>query len=188
MAKKKKKKHAGLFVSGDSRRNVGHAHTDFDAQPRTREPQTAFNNISCESGAVPIGATLRPFDDSNAQNLELECGVNTQNWLVDEDKLFFATNDALKAHNIKSRANHTPNLQKHNMRKVGLGIEVSFRCGYKNCQFESKSYKLYQTTNTGQPLPNLQIGIAMTKSDLTPKTVETLATTMNLAPPNIKTF
>ena len=189
MGPKKKKKNEGIpFVSGDSRGSIGSPCIDIDAQPRTREPQTAFNNISCESGAVPIGATLRPFDDSNAENIELESGVDTQNWLVDEEKLFFATNDALKAHNIKNRANHIPNLQKHKTRKVGFGMEVSFRCGYKNCQFESKTYKLYQTTNNGLPLPNLQIGIAMTKSDLTPKTVEALATTMNLAPPNIKTL
>ena len=189
MVKKKRKATGVPFVSGDSRGNYsGHPPADdFESPPRVREPRSVLNNVAQRTGDVPTGATLRPYDDSNPSN-PTECGEDTQNWLVDENKLFFATNDALKAHNIPSRANHTPILQKLKTRKLGLGIQLSFRCGYKNCQFESRSYDLYEKTNTGQALPNLQLGIAMTKTDLTPKTIETLATTLNLEPPNFKTL
>ena len=190
MVRKKKKATGVPFGKGDSRVNYSgrpSADDDCETQPRVRDPQSVSNNITQRTGDIPTGATLRPYDDSNPSNPSVSC-EDTQNWLVDEQKLFFATNDALKAHNTPSRANHTPILQKLKTKKLGFGIHLSFRCAYKNCKFESQAYDLYNKTNTGQALPNLQLGIAMTKTDLTPKSIEVLATSLNLEPPNIKTI
>ena len=189
---KKKRKYGKPFVKDDSRINIsGQPRNDFQSPPRAREPKSVFDDCVAQVGGIPIGATLRPYNDSQATSIESDAKVGTlsQNWLIDEQKLLTATNDALKTHNLsKKRRNHTPHLLRDRFNKVGFGIQVSFKCGFKNCQFKSKLYHLYESSQTGQPLPNLQVGVALSKTDLTPKTVETLATTLNIDPPNIKTL
>lgn len=195
MGKKSKKPRGVPFVSGDKRQNPGHAaKNDTAPLPRVREPKSIFDNVVAQLGTIPPGANLRPYDDSDPkfgpETLKNATSSNeSENWLIDQGKLLAATNDALKDHNSsKRRKNHTPKLQKHDVRKLGFGIKLSFKCGYGNCKFESKMYELYNRTETGQPLPNLQVGVAMSKTDLTPKTVETLATTLNLNPPAMRTL
>ena len=192
MGKKKRKNNGKPFGKNDPRIKAGGSpQNDFQSPPRMREPKSVFKNVVAQVGGIPIGATLRPYDDSKAGSVENDCQVATssQNWLIDEQKLLSATNDALKTHNLgKNRRNHTPQLAKDRFNKVGFGIQISFKCGFKNCRFKSKLYHLYESTQTGQPLPNLQVGVALSKTDLTPKTVETLATTLNIDPPNIKTL
>ena len=192
MKKKKKKKATGKpFVKGDPRISFGSPFTDFEAQPRIREPKTVYNNVATQVGGIPQGATLRPYDDTQPQtpNHEKNTEYHSQSWVVDEQKLLNATNDALKCHaSGKNRKGHVPNLKKQKLNKIGFGVQIRFRCSFKNCKFQSKLYDLYEKTNTGQPLPNLQIGVALAKTDLTPKTVETLATTLNIDPPSLKTL
>ena len=190
---KKGKPRGKPFLKNDPRikHNQGSPSNDFQSPPRVREPKTVFDNVAAQVGGIPIGATLRPYDDTKAkcQENESQIGSTSQNWLIDEQKLLGATNDALKCHNAsKRRKNHTPCLLKDRFNKVGFGVQVSFKCGFKNCRFKSKLYHLYEQSETGQPLPNMNIGVALSKTDLTPKTVETLATTLNLDAPNIKTI
>ena len=193
MVKKIKKPRGVPFATGDERaKRGGRPYEETETVYRVREPKTVFKNVSTQLGAIPPGATLRPYDDSDPKYghktlQNAQTGIDSENWLIDEGKMLEATNDALKDHSSsKKRKNHTPKLQKDRVQKVGFGIQVSFKCGWGNCKFQSKMYKLYASTETGQPLPNLQIGVAMSKTDLTPKTVETLATTLNLNPPTIR--
>ena len=170
----------------DPRRSHGAPSTETENLHRRREPKSVFENVAQQSGGVPRGATLRPYDDSvglGDGDLFGESAVEgtSESWLIDEKKLFEATNDALKLHHAtKRRRNHTPKLAKQHVTKIGLGRRVSFRCHFKNCQFVSKQYDLYEKTESGQPVPNLQLGVALTKTDLTPKSVESLAASLNL--------
>ena len=188
----KKRKATGVpFAKGsdDSRINrVGPPPpppNDIDKVPtRFREPASVYNQISQNQyqGQVPVGARLRPKpdDDPTLGHSSEDMG---QNWVVDETRLLNATNAALKLHDTKNR-HHTPVLKKKKTIKVGFGVRVSFECGYKNCRFSSPLYNLYDETETGQPVPNVQIGVAMAKSELTPKTVEVMGAALNLATPS----
>ena len=188
---KKKKPRGTPFQANDPKIATGRPQTDTPPSQRIREPKSIYDNVSAMVGGVPCGASLRPHEDEHRQTplQNADCGLDSQNWLVDQDKLFRATNHALECHNsAKRRRNHTPKLKKNKIIKVGLGVRVSFQCGFRNCRFESELYDLFEKTASGQPLPNLQIGVALTKTDLTPKTVETLATTLNIDPPCPKTL
>ena len=197
--KKKKKPRGGTpFQANDPRKASGSPQTDTPPSQRMREPKSIYDNVSAMVGGVPCGASLRPHEDEHRQSplQNADCSSESVNWVVDQDKLFRATNHALECHNSpalqkcksRPRKNHTPKLIKNKVIKVGLGVRVSFKCGFRNCQFESELYDLYEKTASGQPLPNLQIGVALSKTDITPKTVETLATTLNIDPPNPKTL
>ena len=169
MANKKKKKWGGRpFVKGvkdDPRANKNGQPATGPSPPRFREPKSVFDNIAKQMNTIPPGATLRPYEDRTAPK---KCETLSQNWLVDEKKLFEATNHAMQSHGkTKSRLNHIPMLQKHSENKVGLGVQVTFRCGFKNCQFVSQTYELFVRAESGQPLPNLQVGVALSKTDLT---------------------
>ena len=160
-----------------------------DKPTRMRESQSIYEQISTAKfqGGVPIGATLRPKPDDKDTDKDKDVDeedFDTQNWVVDQQKLFDATNDALQKHNAHSGCNHTPKFKKEQMRKIGFGVSVSFRCCFKNCKFTSDLYKLYEESTSGQPLPNVQVGVAMAKSSLTPKTVDLLNTTLNIASPS----
>ena len=184
MGRKKIKKNQGKpFIRGDSRLNFGSPCVDFETEPRFCEPKSVFDNVVTQVGGIP----LRPYNDTEATcpNNNSDSLHFSQNWVIDEQKLLNATNDALKSHGPRK---HVPNLQKQRVNKIGFGVQMSFRCSYKNCKFQSKLYDLYKKTETGQPLPNLQVGVALAKTDLTPSTVETLATTLNIDPPNLKTL
>ena len=185
MVFKKVKKLRGVpFKKNDERHSEGSPYNDCKGYVRLRERKTIFDRVSDQLGTIPPGANLRPFVDSNPQQCESNA---SQNWLINNTKWLEAQNDALKCHNSKkTRTNHTPKWKPHRVRKLGLGVQMRFKCGFRNCKFESECYDLYEKTNTGQPLQNVQLGIAMSKTDLTPKTVETLATTLNLDPPNLK--
>ena len=194
MAKKKKKPRGAFFVVGDPRAQLGGRPTreppsDSPSPPKFREPKSVFENVAAQVGGIPPGSTLRPFDDSKDKLQKSEFSFDSQNWLIDESKMFEATNDALKCHdNSKNQRSHTAKLMKNETKKLGLGVQVSFSCGFKNCRFRSKMYELYTKTDSGQPLANLQLGVAMSKTDLTAKTIETLATTLNLDPPTLGTL
>lgn len=156
---------------------------------RIREPKTVFDQISSSKfhGGIPVGAQLRPRPDSD----KIVTGrdeTDTTNWVVDEQKLLDATNDALKCHDKSPKRNHTPILKKEKTVNVGFGVSLSFSCNYKNCQFTSQLYKLYDETPSGQPVANAQVGVAMAKSELTPKTVNLLGTALNLVSPSQKTL
>ena len=193
MVKKFKKPRGVPFATGDDRaKQGGRPFAETETVSRVREPKSVFDNVATQLGAIPPGATLRPFDDSDAKNgyetlQNAQSGMDSENWLVDEGKMLEATNEALKDHSSsKKRRGHTPKLQKHHVQKVGFGVQVSFKCGWGNCKFQSRKYELYTSTESGQPLTNIQVGVAMSKTDLTPKTVETLATTLNLNPPTLR--
>ena len=145
MGRKKERKNIGRrFVKNDPRINTwGKPKNDFQSPPRIREPKSVFDNVVAQVGGTPIGATLRPYDDSKAGSVENDCqvGTSSQNWLIDEQKLLTATNDALKTHNLgKNRRNHTPQLLKDRFNKVGFGIQISFKCSFKNCRFKSSKF------------------------------------------------
>ena len=189
----KRKKRGLPFVPGDPRRCNGNAPVDESPPPkRIRESKTVFDHESQRIGSVPPGATLRPYSDASksAQTLQNAIGdSDSENWVVDQKYLLDAMNHALESHNSsKNRCNHTAKLQKKNVNKNGFGIQASFHCGYRNCKFESKLYNLYPCNPMGQPLTNIQVGIALSKTDLTPNTVETLATTLNIHPPSLTTL
>ena len=176
---------------GDPRQSQGAPSKDEQTQDRrVREPKTAFANCAGPARVIPPGASLRPYDDSNSRetNKSEQPLENSENWIVDDQKLMTALNDAVSCHRTKHRMNHTPKLIKHRVVKVGFGVQVSFKCGFKACKFESPLYDLYMTAPNGQPLTNLQVGVAMSKTDLTPRTIETLSATLNLHSPNTKTL
>ena len=99
----KKGKPRGLsFAKGDdSRRNQAGwpllPPNDTSTSPtRFREPASIYNQISqnqCQ-GQVPIGARLRPKPDAPCEDEVADDQVG-QNWVVDEQKLLQATNEAL---------------------------------------------------------------------------------------------
>ena len=189
--KRKKGKPRGIpFKKGDdSRRNLDGTPpplpNDIPTSPtRFREPASIYNQISqnqCQ-GQVPIGARLRPKPDNVPCEDDVADDEVGQNWVVDEHKLLQATNEALKLHD-NGRRHHTPVFKKKKSIKIGFGVRISFECGYKNCHFVSPLFKLYDETETGQPVPNVQIGVAMAKSELSPKTVEIMGATLNLNTP-----
>ena len=192
MPKQKKSKRGGkLFHSNDSRINRAGRPSALPpdisfTRARIREPKAIYDQISSTkfNGGVPIGARLRPKADKDTKGeFEGSCSKQVQNWLVDEEKLIQATNDALQCHDKGGKRKHTPVLRKQKIHQEGFGISVSFTCGFKNCGFSSVSYKLYEEGISGQPLTNDQVGVAMAKSELTPKTMEVLGTTLNLATP-----
>ena len=153
---------------------------------RFRESKAIYDQISTSKfgGGVPIGARLRPKADcDNDREFHESSERHSQNWVVDEEKLFQATNDALQCHDKGGKRNHTPILKKQKINQAGFGISVSFTCGFKNCGFSSASYKLYEEGESGCPLTNARVGVAMAKSELTPRTMEVLGTTLNLATP-----
>ena len=101
MGRKKIKKNKGKpFVSGDPRSNFGSPCNDFESEPRIREPKSVFDNVVAQVGGIPIGATLRPYDDTEATcpKKDSDSVHFSQNWVIDEQKLLNATNDALKCH------------------------------------------------------------------------------------------
>lgn len=189
MGRKKKNTRGGRpFGEGrDPRRNLlGQPSNHNPPGERLREPRSIFNAVTNQLSSFPPGATLRPHDEPTP----IESDASTsQNWLVDDQKLLDATNDAMQSHNVSpDRRGHVPKLQKHQQRKIGLAVQVSYRCGFKNCRFVSKTYDLFIRTSTGQPLQNMQVGVALSKTDLTAKSVETLSTTLNLDPPSLTTL
>ena len=192
MKKPRGKPRRGQFTKGRDPRQIQGMPVVDDLTPRARvrEPKSVFENCSGQQGMIPPGASLRPYDDSDSKqmdNSEMQV-ADSENWIVDDKKLMHALNDAVKCHHTQSRLGHTPKLIKNRVVKVGFGVQVSFRCGFRACKFESPSYDLYLTGPHGQPLTNLQVGVAMSKTDLTPRTIETLAATMNLHFPNPETL
>ena len=191
--KRKKGKPRGIpFTKGDdSRRNLDGPPppppNDISTSPtRFREPASIYNQISQNQygGQVPIGARLRPKPDNVPCEDDAVAGDEVgQNWVIDEHKLLQATNEALKLHDSKKR-HHTPVFKKKKSVKIGFGVRISFECGFKNCHFVSPLFKLYEETESGQPVPNVQIGVAMAKSELSPKTVEVMGATLNLNTPS----
>ena len=180
------------FTKGeDPRRSEGQPSVEKLTQNvRVREPKSVFANCSGQLGEIPPGASLRPYDDSDPRrtgNTEQQL-TNSENWIVDNEKLMTALNDAIKCHHSQHRMNHTPKLIQNRVVKVGFGVRVNFKCGFKACKFESPSYDLYMTGPNGQPLTNLQVGVAMSKTDLTPRTIETLTATMNIHSPTPETL
>lgn len=193
MPKPKKQKAGGIpFEPNDSRINregqPPAPSPDISSTPtRFRESKVIFEQISTSKfhGGIPVGARLRPESvKDNGCDLDGGAVPTSQNWIVDEQKLFQATNEALKCHDEGGKRNHTPILKKHKSFQAGFGIGISFSCGFKNCKFSSPYYKLYDESPGRQPLANIQAGVAMAKSELTPKTVEVLGTTLNVATPN----
>ena len=179
--------------SDDDRINrTGPPEYDLDDNPtapkRIREPQSIFDQISRNQcgGEIPPGARLRPKPDSDPLE-ETGSGEIGQNWVIDEQKLLEATNAAIKLHDNGKR-NHMPVLQKRKSIQKGFGVSFSFECGFKRCKFESPLYKLYKETESGQPVPNLAVGVAMAKTELTPKTVEVFGATLNLGTPGTTTL
>ena len=146
-AKKKKRPNSGMFASGSEWMGNRHGQPSTDPSgPRFRERRSVFNSVSTQLEGMPPGATLRPYDDVPETEEPKILPTNSQNWLVDEDKLFQATNHAMQSHGgLKSRRGHIPVLQKHHQKKIGLGVQVSFKCGFKNCKFLSKTYDLFVT-------------------------------------------
>ena len=189
---KKRKATGRPFVKGDCDIRINRTGPPHQPQKsviplppaRIRECQSIFNQISATkfSGGIPTGARLRPKPDEP----ELELSETTsegQNWIVDEDRLLQATNNALQLHDSSPRRHHTPILEKQKTCKVGFGISISFRCKFRNCQFSSPMYKLYAETADGDPLPNARVGVAMAKTELTPNTVDVLGAALNMSTP-----
>ena len=191
----KRKRATGIpFAKGsdDDRINkTGRPDTDLeDIHPtkRIREPKTIFDQISkiqC-GGEIPPGARLRPKLDSDPLE-ETESDGKGQNWVMDEQKLLEATNAAIKLHDNGKR-HHMPVLRKRKSIQQGFGVSFSFECGFKKCKFESPFYKLYEETESGQPVPNLAVGVAMAKTELTPKTLQVFGATLNLGTPGTTTL
>ena len=186
----KKRGHGGRPFSknNDERRNSGCSDTSFDGdnRPIIRESREIYEQISTSSygGNIPAGARLRPLSTPQPRSIP---NSDVQNFIIDEAKMLEATNNALKEHHLHA-PNHIPLWRKSQMTKVGFGVKMSFQCHFKNCHFESKLYDFYDSTSSGQPTANLQVGVAMSKTDITPKTVELLGTAMNLATPCAKTL
>lgn len=66
---------------------------------------------------------------------------------------------------------------------------MSLTCLVKNCDFESQPFELYQThPETNQPMTNVAASIAMTKCDLSPKSINLLCITMNVCSPPIRSL
>ena len=178
-------------MRGDPRRNEGNCPIDTPITLRVREPKSVYDDCKGQLGEVPPGARLRPYDDQYAKPKigAPSNATDSENWLVDDQKLFLALNDSMKLHHSnKRRSNHTPRLVKSCVTKVGFGIRMSLKCRRGNCKFESPPYDLYQKDENGQPLPNVQVGVAMAKTDITPKSVEALSATMNMCVPSLTTL
>ena len=183
---KKRKTGGRPFVKDDARINrTGPPNqppkVDCPTPTRVREPRSIYNQISATKfgGGVPLGARLRPKPDVEV----VEADSVSQNWIVDEQKLLEATNEALRLHDSSGNRHHTPVLQKLKTSRWGFGVSISFKCRFKNCRFSSPEYKLYDETSDGVPLQNVQVGVAMAKTELTPKTVDVLGAALNLATP-----
>ena len=175
----------------DERRCTGSPDTTLtEALKRERQPLSIHRKVSEEqfNGATPPDATLRPKPDEDIWTLSDQS--QSRNWIVDETKLMESMNDALQEHDardqrIKGKSwGHTPKLVKLEQAHYGFGVRLRFKCGYKNCQFQSKVYELYEKTETGGSVLNLQAGVAMAKTDLTPTKVDLLAVALNLQSPS----
>ena len=189
MGKKGKIRGKPFVKTTDDRRNVmGRADTGFEGQGELliRENKSVYQRVSSNSfeGGVPPGAHLRPKEDEGSL-IPTSSLSNTQNFIIDDGKLLEATNQALYDHKLHA-PNHTPVWKKLQFMRIGFGAKMRFRCNFKNCHYESKLYELYEKTDSGQLTTNLQVGVAMSKTDLTPKTVELLGSTLNLATPTVR--
>ena len=194
MGKKRQKARGRPFDKGsdDPRINRdGRPPPSPNLQVRIREPKDIFEQISSTkfAGGIPSGARLRPKlktdnDGDDVGRMETE----SQSWVIDEKKLFEATNNALKLHDSQSNRCHTPVLQKEKSRQEGFGVRFSFRCKFKNCKFISPLYKLFDETHDGRPLPNVQVGVAMAKTELTPNTIHVLGAALNMGTPSRQTL
>ena len=187
MGKKKEKIRGRPFTNNDTRRNTGFSDVSFngDNQQIIREPRRLYNQISSTSfhGEVPPGARLRPLFDNEPQFSTTVPESDNQNFVIDDKKMLEATNKALQAHHLHA-PNHMPLWKRSKTVQVGFGVKMSFHCNFKNCQFESELFEFYESTPTGQPTTNLQVGVAMSKTDITPKTVQLLGSAMNLGTPS----
>lgn len=193
---KKLKLNGGRFLKGsgnskDQRIFEGSPSTSFEGakMKRKREPKSVFDQLSktMYRGSIPPGARLRPCLDKDAQSCPPD--ITSENWVVDNTKMMTAYNDALKSHNsLSGRSNHTAILKQFHVKNRGFGIKLRFCCRFKNCKFISQNYDLYEKTEKGEPTINLQAGVAMSKTDLTPKNLALLSTTLNLASPSRQTL
>lgn len=188
----KKKPSGKPFVrGGDPRRQEGRCTNNDELSRRVRDPKSVYDECERQLGRVPPGASLRPFNDSDPRcktTVEDNSLGDSENWIVDNEKLLQALNHAMQLHRTKNRTKHAPKWKQHSIKRVGFGVKVSLKCGFRACKFVSPSYDMFVTGPNGQPLPNMQIGVAMAKTDITPKTVEAVSTTLNLSPPNLTTL
>lgn len=148
---------------------------DTSLRPRSHSVPPA----TTRSHLVPPTTTTEPVTTTSA----------AENWIVDQAKLLECFNGAMQEHaeycqRIKGRnQGHTPVLNKLMDKRVGFGVIVRYCCRFRNCRFESRPYELFKRTVSGGAQMNLQTGIAMAKSDLTPTKVEFLSTVMNIKSP-----
>ena len=151
-AKGFKKSHNGLkFGKNDPRIQKGGSPQNCfpgDKARRLREPKSVYDSVSAGEGGIPPGARLRPYDDSKQQIWESNLETS-QNWIMNDAKFLEAFNHALKCHDTKNRTNHTAIFKKYKNRKIGFGLNLSFKCGFRNCKFQSQLYEMYDKTSSG---------------------------------------
>ena len=150
--------------------------------------QLASTNLGVKSTASLPGIRLRPNDKPEevlSDNLSSNC-----NDVIDIQKQQASYEHAHRQHKHFSTqrrsTKHVPTLIMKKCANRGFGVTVQFVC--KRCTFQSERYNLFESTETGACLTNIQTGVAFSKTCVKPADAEFLFTTLNLSCPTRKTM
>ena len=188
MARKKR----GIPFSNnyDERRNLGRALESKRAEiptykrySKTVVAQVVENNRSSSLKGVklrPSDAVTNPYGKDTENN----------NDIIDLIKLNQAYETSLHKHRhfaLKRRSTkHTPNLKLNKVHNKGFGVQARYHC--TGCTFRSDLFKLYNTTNNGSCLTNVQAAVAFSKSAIKPSDAEFLFAALNVNGPSRQTL
>ena len=133
------------------------------------------------------GVKLRP---SNMVTKSYEKDTENSNDIVDLFKLNQSWAIALNQHrqfaHKKRSTKHTPNLKLKKVHNQGFGVQARYHC--TGCTFTSNLFKLYDTTQNGACLTNVQAAMAFSKSAIKPSDAEFLFAALNVNAPSRQTL
>lgn len=133
------------------------------------------------------GIKLRP---SNTAASPYGKDTENSNDIIDLFKLNQSLATSLNQHRqfaLKKRSTkHTPNLKLNKVHNKGFGVQARYHC--TGCTFTSNLFKLYDTTQTGACLTNVQAAMAFSKSAIKPSDAEFLFAALNVNGPSRQTL
>ena len=128
----------------------------------------------------PSSMVINPYEkDTENSNDIIDLFKLNQSWAIslNQHRQF-----ALKKRSTK----HTPNLQLEKVHNQGFGVQARYHC--TGCTFTSNLFKLYDTTQKGACLTNVQAAMAFSKSAIKPSDAEFLFAALNVNAPSRQTL